>query len=89
MVADGKVYIGTEDGDMFVFAEGRKSKLLAKNPMKQPICSTVTPANGTLYIVDRSHLYAMAAGAAPPTTQPATVPTTQAVIEPSASARGS
>ncbi len=80
MVADGKVYIGTEDGDLFVFAEGREDKLLAKNQMKQTICSTVTPANCTLYIVDRSHLYAIAAGAAPPATQPATVPVTQAVL---------
>lgn len=89
MVVDGKVYIGTEDGEVFVFAEGRQDKLLAKNQMKHTIYSTVTPANGTLYIVDRAQLYAIAAGAAPPATQPAAIPTTQAVIEPSASVPGS
>ncbi len=61
MVADGKVYIGNEDGDISVFRHGREKKLLAANAMKETVYSTVTPANGTLYVADRTHLYAIAA----------------------------
>jgi outer membrane protein assembly factor BamB len=60
LAADGKVYIANEDGDVFVFEQGRAEKLLARNTMKETTYGTVTAANRTLYIADRTHLYAIA-----------------------------
>jgi outer membrane protein assembly factor BamB len=83
MVADGKVYIGTEDGDVIVLAHGREAKLVAKNRMKEQVYATVTPANGVLYVVDRTHLYAIAEGAAQPESRPAaSAPATQPASKP-------
>jgi outer membrane protein assembly factor BamB len=58
--ADGKVYQGNEDGDVYVFAHGREKKLLATNEMKRSVKSTPVAANGVLYIQTDSHLFAIA-----------------------------
>jgi outer membrane protein assembly factor BamB len=58
-VADGKVYLGTLDGDVFVFQEGREKKLLATNEMRSPVEATPVVANGVLYVVARRKLYAI------------------------------
>ncbi len=60
LVADGKVYLGNDDGDVLVFRHARQRELLAVNTMKQAVCSTAVAANGTLYITTRQHLYAIA-----------------------------
>ncbi|MGQ9575487.1 MAG: outer membrane protein assembly factor BamB family protein [Thermoguttaceae bacterium] len=61
LVADGKVYIGTQDGDVLVFELGPKMKLLAKNPMGQAVCSTPVAAGRALYIATATHLFAIGA----------------------------
>jgi outer membrane protein assembly factor BamB len=63
MVADGKVYLGDEDGDVAVFQHGREKKLLAENMMDSSVYSTVVTANGVLYIMTRNNLYAIQEGA--------------------------
>ena len=68
LLADGKVYIGTEDGDLFVMQHDRQPKLIAQNTMDAAVLGTAVAANGTLYIVARTHLYAIAA--ARPTATP-------------------
>jgi outer membrane protein assembly factor BamB len=60
MVADGKIYLGDEDGDVVVFAAGREKKVLAEMNMDSSVYSTVIPANGVLYLATRSKLYAIA-----------------------------
>ena len=60
MVADGKVYLGTRKGDLWVFAADREKKLLAKIPLGSPISGSVTPANGTLYVATMKQLFAVA-----------------------------
>ena len=57
--ADGKVYVATEDGDVFVFAHGKTKKLLTKVEMELPIRSTLVAANGVLYVMTESRLYAL------------------------------
>jgi outer membrane protein assembly factor BamB len=60
LVIDGKVYLGDEDGDMVVLQEGRELKVLAENTLGSSIYSTPVAANGVLYIVNRSELFAIA-----------------------------
>jgi outer membrane protein assembly factor BamB len=63
-VVDGKVYLGDEDGDVAVLAEGKELKLLAENNMGSSVYSTPVPANGVLYIANRSELIAIAGAGA-------------------------
>jgi outer membrane protein assembly factor BamB len=60
MVADGKIYLGDEDGDVVVMALGREKKLIAEMNMDSSVYSTPIPANGVLYIATRNRLYAIA-----------------------------
>lgn len=60
MVADGRVYLGTRKGDLWVFAAQKEKKLLAKVPLGSPISGSVTPANGTLYVATMKQLFAAA-----------------------------
>ncbi len=65
MVADGKVYIGNEDGDFLTFASGKEEKLLSKVNLGSEVLSTPIVANGTLYVASGTHIYAVAEGAKP------------------------
>ena len=59
MVADGKVYIGDEDGDVYVFAASKEKKLLSTQNFGAPVYSTPVVANGTIYIASNTQLYAL------------------------------
>ena len=59
-VVDGKVMIGDEDGDLSVLKAGREMETLSEINFGNTIYSTPVAANGTLYIMTRSHLYAIA-----------------------------
>ena len=63
MVIDGKVYLGDEDGDVTILAADKTMKVLAENNMGSSVYSTVVPANGTLFLVNRNELFAIAEGA--------------------------
>lgn len=60
MVIDGKVYLGDEDGDVVVLEAGKQLKQLFETNMGSSVYCTVVPANGTLYIVNRNQLFAIA-----------------------------
>jgi outer membrane protein assembly factor BamB len=66
LVADGKVYLGDEDGDVFVFAASREKKLLSQANLNGPVYSSPVVANGTLYLASATQLYAIHAGATQP-----------------------
>lgn len=57
---DGKVMIGTEDGDIHILAHGKEKKLLGVREMKVPVKSTPVAVNGVLYIMTDTHLHAIA-----------------------------
>jgi outer membrane protein assembly factor BamB len=63
MVADGKVYLGDEDGDIAVFAHGREKKLLKEMMMESSVYSTAVTANGVMYFMTRNELIAIQEGA--------------------------
>ncbi len=60
-VADGKIYIGDQDGDVAVFELSSKPKLLAKNAMGDKVYSTPVVADNVLYIATTTHLIAIGA----------------------------
>lgn len=62
LVADGKVYIRTADGDVVVLALGREKKVLAKNPVKDLHDGTPVAAEGALFLAGWSKLYRIEAG---------------------------
>lgn len=58
-VADGKVYIGDEDGDIAVLATGREMKLIAENNMGSAVYTTPIAKDGVIYVATRSELFAI------------------------------
>ncbi|HEX7185931.1 MAG TPA: PQQ-binding-like beta-propeller repeat protein, partial [Thermoanaerobaculia bacterium] len=61
-VADGKVYLGDEDGDIVVLKAGKKKELLHEVNMGSSVYSTPVARDGVLYISTRSKLYAIQEG---------------------------
>lgn len=59
MVADGKLYLGDEDGDFVIMAAAKEKKILSETNLGAPIYSTPVVANGVLYVASQSHLYAV------------------------------
>lgn len=57
---DGKVYIGTGDGDVHIFQHGRDKKVIGKVEMENAIYSTPVAANGALYVMTMKQLVAIA-----------------------------
>jgi outer membrane protein assembly factor BamB len=60
LVADDKVYIGNEDGDVVILATGKEKKLLHTMNMASAVYSTPVPANNALIIMNRNQLYSLA-----------------------------
>ncbi len=59
VAADGKIYLAGEDGLVFVLQAGTQLKLLATNPMGEPLMATPALSNGTLYLRGNRHLFAV------------------------------
>jgi outer membrane protein assembly factor BamB len=57
---DGKIFVGTESGDIHVFQAGRQAKELEKISMERSIQMPPVAANGVLYINRGDLLYAIA-----------------------------
>ncbi len=60
LVADGKVYLGDEDGDFVVLEAAPEMKVLLEVNFGAPIYSSPVAANGVLYVGTQTHLYAIA-----------------------------
>jgi len=58
MVADGKVYVGDEDGDFLVLAAAKEKKILSETNLNAPVYSTPVVANGVVYVTSSTHLFA-------------------------------
>jgi outer membrane protein assembly factor BamB len=58
---DGKVFIGDEDGDVVAMAHSKEKVVISEMNMGSAVYGTVVPANGTLYLNNRSQLFAISA----------------------------
>ena len=71
LVADGRIFLGTEDGELIILkaskdadADGdgkvKSNEVLSTVEFPDPIYSTAVAANGTLYVTTQTHVYAFA-----------------------------
>jgi outer membrane protein assembly factor BamB len=58
VASDGKIYLASEDGDVFVVKAGPKYELLAKNPVGEVMMATPAISDGMVIVRTISHLYA-------------------------------
>ena len=58
LVADGKVYIGTQKA-FWTLAAGREPKVLSELHLGSPVYATPIVANGTLYVTAHKYLWAV------------------------------
>ena len=59
VAADGKIYLAGEDGLVFVLEAGTLMRLLATNPVGEPLMATPALSDGTLYLRGSRHLFAV------------------------------
>ncbi|HNS18999.1 MAG TPA: PQQ-binding-like beta-propeller repeat protein [Sedimentisphaerales bacterium] len=59
LVADGKVYVGTQRRDFWIFAAGREKKVLSEVRLDSAAAATPVAANGVLYVTTMKKLYAL------------------------------
>jgi outer membrane protein assembly factor BamB len=59
VAADGKLYLSSEDGDVFVVKTGRQYELLSRNTMSQPLMSTPALTDGMLILRGNNAIYAL------------------------------
>lgn len=59
MVIDGRLLIGTADGDLYIMSATRKPKVLKHHMFPSAIFSTPTIANRTMYISNLSRLFSI------------------------------
>jgi len=65
LVADGKVYLGNEEGELNILAHGKEMKKLATVEFPAPIMSSPVAANGQLLVTTMTHLYCFDENAKP------------------------
>lgn len=63
IVIGDKIYLGDEDGDVTILQHGRELKVLNELNMGSSVYATVVPANGSMYIMNRNQIWAVAEGA--------------------------
>ncbi len=59
VAADGRIYLSSEDGDIFVVRSGRTFELLSKNAMGESLMSTPALSGGTMFVRGEKHLFAV------------------------------
>jgi outer membrane protein assembly factor BamB len=58
-LADGKIYLGDEDGDVAVLRAGKKKEVLGEMNMGAAVYTTTVAHNGVIFIASRESLYAI------------------------------
>ena len=59
VAADGRLYLASEDGDVFVVKAGRQYELLSRNTMGQPLMATPALSQGMLIVRGENAVYAL------------------------------
>lgn len=65
LVADGKVYLGDEDGDFTVLAAAKEKELVSETNLGAAMYGAPVAANGALFVQTSTHLFAFALAARP------------------------
>jgi outer membrane protein assembly factor BamB len=60
VAADGKVYLSSEDGAVFVIKAGNKYEMLAKNEMGEILMATPAISDGMIFVRGQNHLFCIA-----------------------------
>lgn len=60
LVADGKVYVGDEDGDFVIMAASKEKKIISETNLGSAVYGTPVVANGVIYVQSNTHLFAFA-----------------------------
>jgi len=58
LAADGKVYVGTRRGQLWVFAASKQDQVLCSVRLDSPMAGSPVAANGALYVTTMKTLYA-------------------------------
>ena len=59
VASDGRIFLPSEDGDIFVVRAGAKFKLLGKNSMGELLMSTPAISDSTMFIRAEHNLFAV------------------------------
>jgi len=65
LCADGKVYVGTERGQLWVMQAGREKRVLSTVSMRAPVYTTPVAVGGVLYVASHRYLYAFSKQSGP------------------------
>lgn len=60
LLADGKIYLGDEDGDVVILEAGPAEKVVGEFNMEGAVYTSAVPANGVLFIASHRQLFALA-----------------------------
>jgi outer membrane protein assembly factor BamB len=73
VAADGRLYIASETGDVYVLKAAPEPELLATHPMGEPVMSTPAISGGLMVVRTLNHVYGLvqAAGGEKPAEKPA------------------
>ena len=66
VAADGKLYLSSEDGDVFVVKTGPKYELMATNPMGEVLMATPAISDGMIFVRGQHSVFCVAESAANP-----------------------
>ena len=59
VAADGRIYLSSEDGDIFIIRAGRTFEVLGRHSMGEPLMATPALAGDTMYVRGERHLFAI------------------------------
>jgi outer membrane protein assembly factor BamB len=59
VAADGRLYLSSEDGDIFAIDAGPAFKIVGRYSMGEPLMATPAIAGGTMYVRGERHLFAI------------------------------
>jgi outer membrane protein assembly factor BamB len=60
VAADNRIYLSSEDGEIFVVRTGSTFEFIVKNPMGEPLMATPALAGGSMYVRGEKHVFAIA-----------------------------
>ena len=70
VAADGKIYLSSEDGEIFVFKAGPKHELLATNPMGEVLMATPAISDGMIIVRGLRHVFGIGESQTPKDNRP-------------------